>query len=109
MADDVTSQASIDASTAARPHWSPPDTVVDTTGSSGIKGEVYAQHTDANQRARNKTAGASGTKPLVMRHKGGPINKTGAYKLKRGEHVLAPAETKKLKGMMNGIKSLDRK
>lgn len=38
-------------------------------------------------------------------HKGGPIKKGGVYNLKRGEHVLAPKEAKKMR-MIAGLKSL---
>ena len=95
MADDVLSQASVDASLAARPKWTP------APGSGG-------QGTEEAQRDRNKTAAAAGTKPLTMRHKGGPILKTGPYRLKKGEHVLAPNETKKVKAMVSGLKSMSK-
>jgi len=63
----------------------------------------YQKRNDAYHKASGRTDN--------LRHKGGPISKSGSYKLKAGEHVLTASETKKVKQsrLAAGLKSLARK
>ena len=85
MADQfssVVNKDSVDAMTAAKPSWTSP---------------VPLAGTEEAQRARNKTAAAHGTKPLVMRAKGGPVKAGEGYVVgEKGPEKFVPSVNGKI-------------
>jgi hypothetical protein len=81
-------------------------------GDLAAKSAMNPNNPGLNAKARGIRGGVHYVPDPPTKHTGGPINKTAVYKLKKGEHVLAPEETEKVKkiaGLMNGIKSLGKR